>query len=767
MEKLISAIAAHDVAAVQAALDPPPFGGQKMSTAGRETPLVAAIREDNLQIVSMILEAGADPNERSLGWTPLFWCVVGDHTALAEAVLKHGANVDDAGNTDTTPLVEAVREASLDMVKLLLNAGAKHNAVDERGLSPLFWAAHDNSVDVVQLLLEAGGDVSQTNPIGQRPLYAAIRNSSLEAAELLRGADAKLSVLEAVLLDDVKLLEDTVASLSEDALALEAAAVNENHQTPFFWAASLGQEHAVKLLLDAGADPAVVSDGWHGLGLAVFHGHVGAVRAILAHPKGVSMAKLPIIDSGSQTTVLHQAVRGLGRRDIVVELLRAGADVDALDGFHLTPLAWAAKANRQDLVAELVNYAKANSGSSGLSISHFLSWFLALWFPVLIGLLVFGDQDDVIPFVTGKSWLTMPVGPYGVVSLSVVLFVLLANALLLSSPRSPFVWLIWLLVATVGAPVIIGALARVVECECDESGSSCALTSDSSDIPCWSLWHETLVVLEGATLIGFIASNMRYANSSYDTRRLHVWLDVDEEDVTGTWEGALIQPNNLGQSPGNGWHMERDEPLQRLQMAVFTLIPVFPLLSLMRMSPVGRKYTTGAMVASDGRLFWNRTVAGRRAITLLTFVRMVSFLLLTVLQPQRWSIILVTCAVLHVVVHTLVRVYASAYAQALSSLLWGIILVGTVLDQPDLTLYPVATIAALPVLGWLLPPFRDSYLAPWGKYEEDPAKVRTSFSVDEKAQTIRGPAERLKRRVLMIGRVTKILPSRMKTIDDL
>lgn len=85
------------------------------------TALHAAMFQDNLQIVKMLLAAGYDPNAigPKNGYTPLHDAVWANNTGAAKLLLAAGARTDIKGLDGQTPLAKAEAENKTEMVKIL------------------------------------------------------------------------------------------------------------------------------------------------------------------------------------------------------------------------------------------------------------------------------------------------------------------------------------------------------------------------------------------------------------------------------------------------------------------------------------------------------------------------------------------------------------------------------------------------------------------------------------------------------------------------
>lgn len=91
------------------------------------------------------------------GNTPLHWAAYFGQVALAERLIRQGANVDVKNRLQATALHAATRYGRLDVARLLIREGADVNARGQFGHSPITLAATQNHVDIAKLLLNNGG----------------------------------------------------------------------------------------------------------------------------------------------------------------------------------------------------------------------------------------------------------------------------------------------------------------------------------------------------------------------------------------------------------------------------------------------------------------------------------------------------------------------------------------------------------------------------------------------------------------------------------
>ena len=132
------------------------------------------------QVIGMLLEAGANPNQL-LKMPPPFRNVGNDR------------GLDGMLTTGSTPLLRAAKALDAPAVKLLLEKGADLTLANSRGMTPTMAAAglgstdadtrgiyvtedvQQRSIATLKLLLAAGGDVNQKDSRGLTPLHEASR----------------------------------------------------------------------------------------------------------------------------------------------------------------------------------------------------------------------------------------------------------------------------------------------------------------------------------------------------------------------------------------------------------------------------------------------------------------------------------------------------------------------------------------------------------------------------------------------------------------
>ncbi len=165
-----------------------------------------------LQVVQMLLDAGANPNQRlklappfrnigndrgldgmlTTGTTPLLRAAKALDAPAIQRLLAKGADLSMSNTRGITPLMAAAglgsvdadtrgfylsedtQQRSIESLKLLVKAGGDINARDSRGLSPLHEAARWGWNDVVRFLVENGADLNAKDNRGNTPVDSAL-----------------------------------------------------------------------------------------------------------------------------------------------------------------------------------------------------------------------------------------------------------------------------------------------------------------------------------------------------------------------------------------------------------------------------------------------------------------------------------------------------------------------------------------------------------------------------------------------------------------
>ncbi|KAK1919563.1 hypothetical protein P3342_001855 [Pyrenophora teres f. teres] len=119
------------------------------------TPLCSAIRDNSAEIVTYLLENGADPNFNAAEY-PAFKCITHKRTQFLPQLVAAGADLHKPKGIIET----AVKFNDKDAILYLLDQGVNPNDRTSDGCTALTTAIRENHLELVDLLLTKGADPS-------------------------------------------------------------------------------------------------------------------------------------------------------------------------------------------------------------------------------------------------------------------------------------------------------------------------------------------------------------------------------------------------------------------------------------------------------------------------------------------------------------------------------------------------------------------------------------------------------------------------------
>lgn len=287
--------------------------------AAADAPMAAAAQNKDREAVRALLKKGADVNEaQGDGTTALHWAAMNGDADMAQMLVTAGANVRATTRLGAyTPLFLAARGGYADVVRVLLAAGADAKSRTSNGTTPLMIAAASGDTRTITSLVENGAEIdAKDDARGETPLMFAAGYNRVDAVKLLlsKGANHKATTKVMDLFALTAPEEENMARQSGAGAAQRPADVagatrayrynelisSQGGLTALLFAARQGYIETAMALLDAGAD--------------------------INQP-----------NAGDKTTPLLMAIIN-GHFDLAMQLIDRGADVNAAAFNGVAPL---------------------------------------------------------------------------------------------------------------------------------------------------------------------------------------------------------------------------------------------------------------------------------------------------------------------------------------------------------------------------------------------------------------------------------------------
>lgn len=333
--------------------------------------LAAKCREE--QILKRFLEFDADPLKHTLEKsetalhmlsTPHDGELKPVTRSLVSLLLRHGALLESRNKDDLTPLMLSARNGEWRVVSHLLDHGADLKAIHHTsGRTALHFAARYDHLQIADTLISKGASLEVQNKNGLTPL--------LEAANL-----SNVRTLQSVLNHSANLQAKT-----NDGITALHLAVGNNHSGVVDWLISRGAPLDVKdnkgatplmfsvrnsdqtvsnRFLEVGADVnARNDDGWTALHYAAYGDFPAAVALLISKGAHLEARTSKMAQYGHSTPLHSSTYQGDTSGECTKLILRAGADIEALDLDGKTALILAARHGAVNPIKELIA-SKAN-----------------------------------------------------------------------------------------------------------------------------------------------------------------------------------------------------------------------------------------------------------------------------------------------------------------------------------------------------------------------------------------------------------------------
>ncbi|KAJ4022742.1 hypothetical protein NW766_001789 [Fusarium irregulare] len=366
----------------------------------RWSPLIAATDDGFKSCIRLLLDNGANPNISGPSGPPLYWAVARGRIDILDMLLEAGANPRSERLQEPllfTAINNTSKVANLDILERLLKLGLDVNCKDQDGATPLAILAlsygdkaidgrstrdyHQQKDSALKLLLDRGADPNLAST-----LHNAINQEQHRAVEMLLEAGADPNAISTIQGSALRCAAEKEPGIFR--LLLQKGADPDQPYwgdfTPLTHAACFGHEKVVELLLEYGATVDLEygkgveetynawMKGWTPLMCAARQGHGDIVRLLAeagSDLQRIDVRNWAVIDLAIEGGVLPTLLEFPSRLDLdaisknggavlhipdlklqdLKRLINAGADVDIRARSGQTPLGVFASTNFENV----------------------------------------------------------------------------------------------------------------------------------------------------------------------------------------------------------------------------------------------------------------------------------------------------------------------------------------------------------------------------------------------------------------------------------
>jgi len=338
----------------------------------------------NVHVVEALLDAGASINcVDRWGVTPLADAVREGHNKLATMLHERGGELMYDDSKAAAELCSLASIGDIERLQLMLQCGVSVDAADYDKRSCIHVASSMGNVRVIEALIAHSSNTCLRDRWGRTPLAEAVREGHAKVVAVLLASKAELNFDEAKMsgeLCELARAGDVERVKLLLSCGIDANAADYDKRTCLHLASSVGNLRVVQALLDHSVD-VNFADRWGGtaLGDAVREGHREVANLLIEHgailgyddatasealtelARGGDLDKVKLLLLGKcnpdvtdydKRSCLNLAAT-TGNVHVVEALLDAGASINCVDRWGVTPLADAVREGHNKLATML------------------------------------------------------------------------------------------------------------------------------------------------------------------------------------------------------------------------------------------------------------------------------------------------------------------------------------------------------------------------------------------------------------------------------
>ncbi|TDP85636.1 ankyrin repeat protein [Halanaerobium saccharolyticum] len=302
------------------------------------TPLILASKYiDNMKFINYLLDKGASRSRSStINFTPIMAAVMNNNLELVKLFYRDHSNINEKTNYGDTAMLYAAKFGDVELIHFLIDKGAKVIDKDDDNITTLMHASRYNNYEVVKTIIDKDARVNKRDSSGRNAIYYAATYNT----------DSKI----------INLLVENGADVNSK---------NKKGLTPLMRASAFNNYEVVKALIDHGADiNSKTESGFTPILYAAKYSNNPEVIDILvengAEIKGGLFSDVP--------NPLYQSAKYNNNSEITKKLIKLGANPN--DDYDNSPLIEAAEYNNAEVVKAIlesgvdVNYQNSKGNTA-------------------------------------------------------------------------------------------------------------------------------------------------------------------------------------------------------------------------------------------------------------------------------------------------------------------------------------------------------------------------------------------------------------------
>lgn len=339
-----------------------------------------AVRTGNIKTVKALLSVYDNPNVDITGisnkkpTTPLRMAIRAGNVEMVKILIQAGANVDLMDERGITPLISAICHKKLEIASILLENGADPNKICFYCYTPLTYVLErvcQNmrlAIDFIEILLSFGADTRLRDGAGREPYGYATEHRHNGIIEIMDTVEQNLisSLIFTVRSGNIRAVESLLFNSRVNFAAIPCREV----MPPLVIAVKQNKLKIMKMLLRANFDPNSYFDGIHKIiHEAVKRQNKEMVKMLLDYGADVNDIAFQG-HMGYEATPLGLAIEN-GNIEIIRLLLDHGANPNSVEsrnvgGCRTTPLKLALTSENIRIIRLLFDYGANFTSYSGM-----------------------------------------------------------------------------------------------------------------------------------------------------------------------------------------------------------------------------------------------------------------------------------------------------------------------------------------------------------------------------------------------------------------